>query len=67
MICIPLSENRKAELDIIALIEIETLWPKYKHGVPMVFGDYETHYDDDGEGYQVYEIEPYPMTRNVGL
>ena len=41
MIYIPLSENRKAELDVIALIEIETLWPKY-----MVYGDYETHYDD---------------------
>ena len=45
MIYIPLSENRKAELDIIALIQIETLWPKYTHGVPMVYGDYETHYD----------------------
>ena len=67
MIYIPLSENRKAELDIIALIQIETLWPKYTHGVPMVYGDYETHYDDDGEGYQIYEVEPYPMTRNVGL
>lgn len=54
MIYIPLSENRIAELDIIALIEIETLWPKYTNGVPMIYGDYETHYDNDGEGYRVW-------------
>ena len=44
---------------IISLNIIDTVWPKYNHGVPMVYGDYETHYDDDdGEGYHVYEDEP---------
>ena len=66
-IYIPLSEERKAELDIIALIEIKTVWPKYAYGVPMVYGDYETHYDDEGEAYQVYEVQPYPMTTNIGF
>ena len=36
-------------------------------GVPMVYGDYETHYDDEGEAYQVYEVQPYPMTTNIGF
>jgi hypothetical protein len=35
------------------------------YGVPMVYGDYETLWWC--EAYQVYEVEPYPMTRNVGL
>ena len=64
---VPVSENRKTQLDLLALNIIDTVWPKYNHGVPMVYGDYETHYDDDGEGYHVYENEPYPLERNVGL
>ena len=66
MIYISLSENRKAEHDIIALMKLKLYGQSiHIYGVPMVYGDYETLWWC--EAYQVYEVEPYPMTRNVGL
>ena len=44
---LPLSEYRKAELDILALVDIVYIY----YGVPMVYGDYEAHYDNKGEAY----------------
>ena len=63
----PLSENRKSQLNILAFTEIETVWPKFTHGVPMIYGDYETQNDNEGEAYHVYEVEPYPMEKKYRI